>query len=162
MQTFEAFLKFVERIVSWVLAAMVVVIFLMIASLLVDRYIVRVPIMAPDEISKIAIVWMTFLGFGLALNDRTNIRVDLVDQMLAPKYLNWLEIAFDGAILVMTTVIVSKCWILVEIGKGQAILGTPFNAALTNLSLLVGGALMLLFTFARLLRRIRGSRQAQN
>lgn len=148
----EPLAGWVERIVMVLLAFLVSVIFAMVALLLVDRYFVRVPIMAPDEISKIAIVWMTFFGFALAINDRTNIRVDLIDKRLTKAQAEWLDIAFTLAILAMTVWIAAKSWILVVIGQGQSILGTPFNAGLTNLGLFVGGILTAYFCVMRILR----------
>lgn len=154
MKLLEALAWLVERIVALVLALLVIVIFLMVSALLIDRYFVRVPIMAPDEISKIAMVWMTFLGFALAINDRTNIRVDLIDKRLTRAQFAWLDVFFSVAIFSMTAWIISKSWILVVIGRGQSILGTPFNAGLTNFGFYLGAVLIAFFAFMRILRQI--------
>jgi TRAP-type C4-dicarboxylate transport system permease small subunit len=114
--------------------------------------------MAPDEIAKIALVWMTFLGFALAINDRSNIRVDLIDQYIHPRHMALLDVVLDLAILAMMLFIVVKSWILVVIGSRQAILGTPFHAGITNLGFFVGGILVVFFALMRILRRIAALR----
>lgn len=154
LRVLEPLAKLIEVVVMILLSLFVVVVFMMVSALFVDRYFVRVPIMAPDEISKIAIVWMTFLGFSLAINDRTNIRVDLIDKRLTPGQAAWLDLAFTVAMLAMTVWIVSKSWILVVIGQGQSILGTPFNAGLTNLGFFIGGVLTAFFCIMRILRSV--------
>lgn len=158
LRLLEPVAKLVEIAVMALLAFFVVVVFLMVSALFVDRYFVRVPIMAPDEISKIAIVWMTFFGFALAINDRTNIRVDLIDKRLSPAQAERLDLVFTAAILAMTAWIVAKSWILVVIGQGQSILGTPFNAGLTNLGFFIGGILTAFFCIMRILRGLAAMR----
>ncbi len=146
-------LALTERLFGLVLAALVVVLLLLVTGQLIDRHVVDVPIDAPDQYVRIAIIWLTFLGFALAIADRTAIRVDLIDHWITPRTQFWLGAACDLVMLAMAIVIVVKGWRVVEVGASQYLLGTPYTAALPNTGLFVGAVLMVLFLLARLVAR---------
>jgi TRAP-type transport system small permease protein len=111
------------------------------ASQVVDRYGLSVAFNAWDQIAQLALVWVTFLGIALAIRDRTNIRVDLIDHWLGERWLELRDRATDLLAIAVLMVVQVKIWRLVDIGAGQVIMGTPFSMSATFLALAVGSGL---------------------
>ena len=149
-------LRWLDRALAWFVAALVVALVAIVASQLVDRHFIDIPIQAPDQYARIGLVWLTFLGFALAVRGNVAVRVDIIDHWLPPPVRRWVGIASDLMLLLMLCVIAVKGWAVVEVGAGQLILGTPFTAALPNAALVVGAALMILYVALRLVLRWRG------
>jgi len=55
-----------------------------VALRLVFRFILKHPLMFPEEISRYAYVWITFVGLSLATKTRGHVRVDAGVGMLPP------------------------------------------------------------------------------
>ena len=150
------FLCWLDRALAWFVAAIVVGLVVIVTGQLVDRHFVSLPIHAPDQFARIGLVWLTFLGFALAIRGNVAVRVDVIDHWLPASARRWIGIASDLALLLMLCVVTISGWAVVEVGAGQIILGTPFTAALPNAALVVGTTLMILYVVVRLLARWRG------
>ena len=72
----------VERVLAWIIAALMLCLVVVVASQLVDRHVITLPMAAPDQYARVMLVWITFIGFALAVKNGLNIRVDLIDQRL--------------------------------------------------------------------------------
>lgn len=126
----------------------------------VDRYGPHSSFNSYDQIAQLGLVWLTFVGNMLAVRDHTNIRVDLIDGMLSPAWLRIRNIVSDLAILGLMAVIQVKIWRLVELGAGQAIIGTPFTSAHAYLALAFGSMLCIVIVLVRLILDLAGRRVA--
>ena len=149
-------MRWLDRILAWFVAALVVGLVVIVTSQLVDRHFIDVPIQAPDQFARLGLVWLTFMGFALAVRGNVAVRVDIIDHWLPRAARRWLGIASDLMLLLMLVVLVIKGWAVVVVGAGQLILGTPYTAALPNAALVVGAALTILFVTLRLIARCRG------
>lgn len=119
-----------------------------------DRYIYDTSFNAHDQIAQLALVWLTFLGFMLAIRARTNIRVDLIDGFLSSRGARARNILGDVVAITLFCIIQWKVWRLVEVGSGQVIMGTPFSSDLTFLAIAVGSAYGLFIIIHRLVRTV--------
>lgn len=146
--------RLVERVTGWVVAALVLFLVAIVVGQLVDRHAIDVPIHAPDQFARVGIIWLTFLGFALAINDGSAIRVDLIDHWIPERPRRIMAVISDVLLLAMSAFIAVKGWTVVEVGAGQYLLGTPFTAALPNTGLFVGAVLIVVFLAARLCRRL--------
>jgi TRAP-type C4-dicarboxylate transport system permease small subunit len=117
----------------------------------VDRYGLDSTFNSYDQISQLALVWLTFVGNMLAIRDNANIRVDLIDASLSNRLLRLRNIVSDIAIIGLFGIIQVKIWRLVELGAGQPIVGTPFSSDATYLALAVGSALGIVVVGVRLI-----------
>ena len=149
-------LRWLDRLLAWFVAALVVALVGIVTSQLVDRHFIDIPIQAPDQYARIGLVWLTFLGFALAIRGNVAVRVDIIDHFLPPAARRWVGIVSDLMLLLMLCVLAVKGWAVYEVGAGQLILGTPFTAGLPNAALVVGVALMILYVLLRLVARWRG------
>jgi TRAP-type transport system small permease protein len=122
----------------------------------VDRHFISVPIAAPDAYARIMLLWVTFIGFALAVRAGLAIRVDLLDHWLSERVRAGLSIGFDVVKLGLVLLLVVKGWVLVDIGFDQAILGTDLTTAVPNAALWVSSLMLLVFVLESLLRTVTG------
>lgn len=149
-------LRWLDRLLAWFVAGLVVFLVAIVASQLVDRHFIDIPIQAPDQYARIGLVWLTFLGFALAIRGNVAVRVDIIDHFLPPAVRRVVGIVSDAMLLVMLGVLAVKGWAVYEVGAGQLILGTPFTGGLPNAALVAGVALMIFYVALRLVARCRG------
>jgi len=122
-------LRLLDLLVEWVVIALMVSLVAIVALQFIDRHFIDTGIAAPDQYARVALVWLTFIGFAVAVRAAVNIRVDLIDAHLPPKVRAILAIGFDVLMVLLVAVMVPGCWRLIEIGKDQDLLGTAFTAA---------------------------------
>ena len=149
-------LRWLDRALAWLVAALVLVLALIVLGQLVDRHFIDLPIHAPDQYARIVLVWLTFLGFALAVRGNVAVRVDVIDHWLSPTARRLTGIVSDLVLLLVLWVVMASGVAVVRVGAGQLILGTPFNSGLPNATLVVGCALMILYVSLRLVARCRG------
>jgi TRAP-type transport system small permease protein len=151
-------LRVVDRGFSWVVVAMMCALVVVVSLQFVDRYFVDTGIAAPDQYARVALVWLTFIGFALAVRSAANVRVDLIDAHLPPKLQAFLAGIFDAMMIVLLVAMLPGGWRLIEIGKDQDLLGTVFTAAVPAAGLFIASGLMLGYLSLRLLARITGQK----
>jgi TRAP-type C4-dicarboxylate transport system permease small subunit len=156
MGLLDQLLSKLETLFEWFIAALMVFLLGIVAAMLVDRHFFTIHIAAPDQYARIALVWICFIGFALAIRAGVTIRVDMIDSRLPEIWRLRLALLFDVILFVLVVVLGVKSWPVVEIGLDQLLLGTEIPAAATSASLLVGCALMTIFLAARIAQRIRG------
>lgn len=140
-------------LITLVLGASVVV----VLSQFVDRYVVPIWGGVPaEEYVKVGLVWLTFVGFGLAMRSGVEVRVDLVDKHLPARVRNIIYTISDCVLLGMLLVILWKSVRLFQVGTLQTILGTDITVAVPVLGVFLGCVLMAIALLARVLRRSIG------
>jgi TRAP-type C4-dicarboxylate transport system permease small subunit len=149
-------LGLLERALEWLIAVLVMALVIIVASQLVDRHFVTLPMAAPDAYARVILVWLTFIGFSLAVKNGLNIRVDLVDARLPRGARRVLDTLFDLAMLGLTVVIGYHGWRLVMIGRDQERLGTMLSEAWPSGALFASCILLVLFLLLRLAVRFSG------
>lgn len=149
-------LRLVERVLEGLIALLVAGLVIIVASQFVDRHFVTLPMAAPDAYARIMLVWLTFIGFAVAVKNGLNIRVDLIDAHLPKPLQVVLEYVFDVTMLALTAIIGFHGWRLVEIGHDQERLGTGMSEAWPSAALFVACILLALFLVLRVLLRATG------
>jgi TRAP-type C4-dicarboxylate transport system permease small subunit len=147
-------LHWLDRLVQWTVVALMVALVAIVSLQFVDRHFIDTGIAAPDQYARVALVWLTFIGFAIAVRAAVNIRVDLIDARLPPKARSILEMAFDAMMFVLVAVMLPGCWRLIEIGKDQELLGTVFTSAVPAAGALIASILLLLYLGVRLAARL--------
>jgi TRAP-type C4-dicarboxylate transport system permease small subunit len=149
-------LGLVERALEWLVAALVAGLLLIVASTFIDRHFITLPMAAPDAYARIMLVWLTFIGFALAVKGGLNIRVDLIDARLPVKVRRVLDYVFDVIMLGLTVILGVNGWRLVVIGQDQERLGTGMSEAWPSAALFVSCILLVLFLVLRIALRFSG------
>ncbi len=157
----SGFLRTAERVIDrlweWSIALMVGILLVVVVLQIVDRHFVDLWKDSPEEYVKIVLIWLTFIGFALAMKNGTEIRVDLADHYLPKGVRRLLYGLFDVLLLWVIGIVVWKSWASVVVGESQVILGTDFSVAVPTWGMLIGVALMFLAVLARLVKRLRRS-----
>ena len=149
-------LRLVERVLEWLVAALVAALLVIVASTFVDRHFVTLPMAAPDAYARVILVWLTFIGFALAVKGGLNIRVDLIDARLPAKARRALDYVFDVVMLGLTVMLGMNGWRVVVIGKDQERLGTMMSEAWPSAALVVSCIVLALFLVLRTALRFSG------
>lgn len=145
----------VDTAASMIVITAVLGLLALVALQFLDRYIAHSWQGFPaEEYIKVGIVWLCFVGFGLAVRSGLEVRVDYLDQYLSVTICRWLFGAFDILTLALLAVVLYKGMRLYEISGLQMILGTEMTVAVPVLGMLLGSALVFLAVFARLLKRV--------
>ena len=149
-------LRLVARALEWLIAALVAALLVIVASTFIDRHFVTLPMAAPDSYARVMLVWLTFIGFALAVKGGLNIRVDLIDTRLPANMRRILEYIFDLVMLGLTVMLGVNGWRLVVIGKDQERLGTMMSEAWPSGALFVACIVLVLFLVLRIVLRFTG------
>jgi len=146
----------IERAAALVIGVLLIVMVAIVLSQFVDRYFTPIWAGVPaDEYVKVGLVWLTFIGFGLAMRAGVEIRVDFVDQHVPARVRNAVYGVIDLVLLGMIGLILWKSVQLYRVGTLQTILGTEMTLALPVIGMMVGCALMFVAILARMLGRAR-------
>jgi TRAP-type C4-dicarboxylate transport system permease small subunit len=149
-------LHLIERALEWVIALLVLGLVLIVASQLVDRHLMTLPMAAPDQYARVMLVWLTFTGFAVAVRHGANIRVDLIDARMPMRVRKVMEIVFDLVMLALTLLIGWHAWPLFRVGVDQERLGTVLSEAWLTAPLLLSCAAMAAFLLLRVTLLIAG------
>src|SRR3546814_13311789 len=95
-------------------------------------------------------VWATFVGAAMALRERRNLVIELIDSKLPATARKIRDVLFNLILLVLTLTLLIKSLRVVEVGMWQNIVGTPFTYAVSYAALTVSLGLLALFLVLRL------------
>lgn len=140
-----------------VVAAMLLVLLSTVGQV-ADRYFIQSDFGAYDQYGRLGLVWMTFLGIAIAVRERANIRIDLLDHFLPPGAARVKGVVLDIIMAAIAVLIVVVGWPLLEVGSFQVIMDTPFDYSDVYAALLFGMLVLALFVAARLLDAAAGRR----
>lgn len=145
-----------EKLIEWLIALLVFGLLVIVSSQLVDRHFVTLPMAAPDQYARVMLVWLTFIGFAVAVKNGINVRVDILDGRLPAGLTRVLEFVFDAVMLVITAYAAWHAWPLLVVGADQERLGTMLSEAWPTAALLISSVFLVLFLVLRILLRLAG------
>jgi len=138
---------------QWTIALLVGGLLLVVVSQVIDRHFIDLWRDSPEEYVKIGLIWLTFIGFALAMRQGTEIRVELGDPFLSAKARAVLYGNFDVLLLVLIGIVIWKSWQVLVVSRDQVILGTDYSVAVPVYGMFFGLILMFFAVVVRLVRR---------
>lgn len=123
-----------------------------------DRYFLKSQFDAHDQIARIGMVWLVFLGFAIGVRERANIRIEVVQHFLPAGARQIAAFLLDILMLAVTVLIITVGWQLLEIGSFQAIMGTSLYYDVMYGALLTGMILLAVFLILRIANTLSGGR----
>lgn len=159
---YRAIARLIDRLgrgLRFAVGALAGIILLFTAGSVLDRHIFKSSFDAYDQIARLALVWMTFLGFALALRERQTIRIEILESLLGPRARLVLETIFDAGMLALAVLLLVKGWAVAEVGAFQDIIGTPFTYAWSYAAIPAASVLLILFLALRIAGRLLGAEQ---
>lgn len=87
------------RVNRWIIAAMLGIMFIFVFTNVVTRYCFGFSIATAEEISTFLMIWITYLGAGLALREGRHASIDLLQDRLPALARRWLRVFLGVFIL---------------------------------------------------------------
>jgi TRAP-type C4-dicarboxylate transport system permease small subunit len=115
-----------------------------------DRHFFHYGDFAFDQYSRVALVWLAFLGIAMGFRERVNIRIDLLDHFLPNRAAKWLRTVLDVVVLAVAASLIWVGWQLLEVGAFQVVMDTPLTYQVMYAALLAGLILLCFFLLLRL------------
>lgn len=146
----------VERLLRFVVAALVLTIVVMVAAQVIFRYAVKEPILWSEEFTTLCYQWLSYLGAALAVRYRAHFGVDFVVRHFGPglkAHLVWLGRA---VVWVLGLFMIVYGLRIVESSAAQMYPTLPFSVGTGYLILPIAGCLFLLMDWAVLLDERKG------
>jgi TRAP-type C4-dicarboxylate transport system permease small subunit len=140
-----------------VVAALVVILVFTVGQV-VDRHVLRTGFSAFDQYARLGLVWLTFLGFAIAVRERANIKIDLADHFLPPQIVRGKSYVLDAVVLAVAVMMIVVGWRLLEVGAFQVLMDTPFTYEVMYGALLLSLILLVVFLVLRLADAAFGGR----
>jgi TRAP-type transport system small permease protein len=150
-----------ERLVGWLedsaimllLVAMTAIVNLQIFA----RYVFSAPMIWPEEVTRLTLVWITFLGAAAMGRRAADIAVTTFVEML-PTAGQRLALLLRDAVLVVLFAFVAREGVrLAAAVEGMPLVATEWPTALLAWPVALGGALMALHPALRMVRQLAGS-----
>lgn len=150
------------RFLAWtvrlaVIVALAVVLVFTVGQV-ADRYVIKSQFDAHDQIARIGMVWLVFLGFAIGVRERSNIRIEVLQHFLPARVRQASVLLLDILMLAVTLLILVVGWQLLEIGSFQAIMGTSLYYDVMYGALLTGMILLAVFLILRIANTLSGGR----
>lgn len=137
-------MRFIERGLTLVVAAGVVLIVLLVSSQVIYRYAVRQPLVWSEELTTLSYQWLSFLGAALAVRHRAHFGVDFLVRHLGPGWSSGLEWLGHAVVWAMGIFMIVYGLRIVENSAMQMYPTLPFSVGAGYSIVPISGALFLL------------------
>lgn len=155
-----------SKILTTMIKALCIILFaaLMLSLLLmiISRNVpfINFDVMWTDEVGRYMLVYLVFLGSGLAMIEDKHIRVDFILNQFPPKIRKWVELFNNLVTIAFCLVMVYAGFVLVQKTGTQMVstLRKYFNMPMAwwNSAIMVGGVIMAAAVCAKLWRKEGG------
>ncbi|QPB22331.1 TRAP transporter small permease [Rhizobium sp. 007] len=131
----------IQKATEWVMAGTLAVMVVLVFGNAVGRYVLNSGFAASEEISRLAFVWLIFLGAAVAVRERAHVGVDML-VLLLPK-------AGKRLCLIITNVLtLYALWLFAAGSWQQTVIGMNSHAPVTGLPLAAFAAAGLISSIA--------------
>lgn len=144
------------RLQTWLMAVCLVVMVVLLFGNVAMRYLFNSGINVSDEISRLAFVWLIFLGAVLALRDHQHIGVTMLVERFGPAARRVTHIVCQLLVLWMLWLMADGSWAQTLIGLDTRLPVTGMPLAVFNAAALYAAVAMGLLTLVDLIRVLAG------
>ena len=146
----------IMKAVNWIIVISMAFLVICISLQILNRYVMKVPMLWTEEYSRYAFVWLTMFGSAKAVREKSHIFVDVLEVLIKGKIA--LVCGFIAGLISMvffiTLVYVSIPWVVKNFGVNtESIHGVSLG--LFYLCMPISGALMVLFGLEVLISRLK-------
>ena len=144
------------RVNSFIIGLMMIAMFVLVFTNVVTRYCFGFSIATAEEISTFLMIWVTYLGAGLALREGRHASIDFFQDLLGVQARKYVRTAL-GILLILFFGLL--CWYgakFAHFGWGLETIATQIPKGIPYLCIPIGAALFvihLLFVFRKWLDR---------
>jgi len=138
-----------DRLANGLAALALAAVLLFTTTQVLDRYLFKSPFNAHDQLARIALVALAFVGIAIGIRDRVNVRIEVLAHLASARVNRIVQSVLALITWGLALVLFITGIRLLEIGASQPILGTVFSYRIMYVSLLLGMALLLAFLCLR-------------
>jgi len=150
----KAYLNFVDKlnnIMKYIISAFFIVLAILVVLQVITRFVINYPLSWSEEIARYLMIYIVFIGSGLAMRRQQHIAIDFILETVSPKNKRRLNIIILWICAVFFTVLCYFGLQLTLIVIGQATPTLQFSMAWAYAAIPIGSLLMLLNVFALLI-----------
>ncbi|ANN65075.1 TRAP transporter small permease [Bordetella bronchialis] len=150
-------LDLVFRIQRWLMVACLVVMVVLLFGNVALRYLFNSGINASDELSRLAFVWLIFIGSVLAVRNHTHMGVTMLVERFGPGARRATHLFCQVLILAVLCMWIKGSWDQTAIGMGTRLPVTGLPSGVFNLACLYAAIVMALLTLADIVLTLGGA-----
>ena len=105
VRVLEQALVWVRCLLRWYIVLLMSALVALTFAQVLARYLMGTPFIATDQLARIVLVWLTFMGAAAATDQGQNIRIDSIDQLLSEKAKKFLSIGFDAILFILLIIL---------------------------------------------------------
>jgi TRAP-type C4-dicarboxylate transport system permease small subunit len=124
------------------------------------RYVLELPLTWSDEAARHLLVWLSFIGGGIAIARQLNPRIEIIDSLCPPRVRRGIEIAISMLVLGFLACFLVISFDVARTYNAYRSLSLGLPQSVPRLALPVGACLMALNAAARLLEQLTASATA--
>ncbi len=145
----EAGIGWIEEALGMTLVAAIAV---LVNLQVVARYLFHAPFIWPEEVTKLMLVWLSFVAAAAVSRRGADMAVNTFVDMMPPGWRRYVACARDVVLVALYLVVAWEAQHLVEALAGMTLVATEWPVALLVWPLLLGSLLLALHAAARLAR----------
>ena len=127
--------------------------------MVVGRFVFNSVPLWTDQLSLMALVWMSMVSITLALYDESHMRVELLDRFLPPKAVTALKYLSNVVVAVFSFFMITEGYALFDLTKEVRLSGFRVSKGLMYLPLLLCGIGSIYMCVFCIVRRIKEGRE---
>ena len=124
------------------------------------RYVFNSPLLWSEELARLLLVWVVFLGGAVVCWDGRHLNVDTFFSRTPPKLRYFLRVTNALIALFFLVVLAWSSWPLIELEWIINMGSIPISMSFVRIPALVGGVLMIIFILLRWFYRIPREKEA--
>ncbi len=141
------------RLLERAVASLLVVLVVLVTSQVVARSVFSASLAWSDELSRLCLAWLTFIGAAVVVQRGSHVKVDLVSDLLRPRPRALLDLVVHGLMLAFIGLLL---WTGPTIIRSTSTVDMPalgWPTSLMHLAPFIGAAAMVPYILCHLFRR---------
>ncbi|KKM09067.1 hypothetical protein SY88_20670 [Clostridiales bacterium PH28_bin88] len=122
------------------------------------RYVFKIPLPWIEEFIRYLMIWMVFVGGGLAVTTKSHLAIDVMEVILPRKISRVVSVVIDLVVLVFAVIFgyMSYQFMSSQIQLGQVSPALQVSMGWVDAAMLAGGILIAIHTVERLVNQFKG------
>lgn len=158
---FDRVLEGITTVVKWVMVSMTIVIFIITTYTVFTRYLLNIVPSWSEEIPRYLLVWITYLGAGLAIKFKEHISLDVFFNLMPLRARQVGHFFLNGLVAIVAVIMVVYGIGLVNHFGEDLMESIPVTNFWLYLAMPVSGTLMLLYLVQDTWKRVRDFGKAE-
>lgn len=148
-------LGWLDRLQDGVLIALIVAMAAVVNLQIISRYLFDHPFMWAEEVTRLTLVWVTFLGGGLLLRRGSEIMVDSFVALLPARARLWADLSRDVVLVALYSAVIVVAWGVARSVGSMPLIATDWPTSLLVWPVCIGAGFSVLYSVLRIAAGLR-------